>query len=646
MPFEPVVKPAAAGIGESADTVGLDRESAESFTNGSQNLVGRVLGGTYRILESLDEGGMGRLYRAEHVRLRRPIAVKVLANHLAHDAGALARFNREAEIVSQLHHPHIVHILDFDQTDEGAPYIVMELLQGESLARKLDRDRMLPIAEAVQIVAQIAGALQLAHQKGIVHRDLKPDNVFLIAIEDGQIFVKLLDFGISKSTSAAAKVTREFDVLGTPDYMAPEQAISTAKADHRADQFALASMTYEMLTGRMPFVAESVAELLHKVVHENPVSLSYYAPGLPAGIDTVVMRAMAKLPDARFPGIQDFAMALAQAAGVALHANPGVSNSTTPEPPPVMASLPNYNAGPARRTPSGDLSTIARQFEQSLQVPEVPRTAPRRFSTPDGITQTIPAPQHRSSGAGAGRGSGAGAGRGAGASNSGLRGTASDTVLDRVTEPSAEPPPPREPSGSPSDSGSGSRVPHRPVLRSNGPPDTNPAAGAAPQRHSIRPAEPAPATMRSHSPSSPAAGEVHRSYPPGKRPVGDLELAVADVRRAVSFGEQQRASVQARRVVHLARDCDERQARHCLSEATSLLEPLLMPQVGGSHRKVTLLNSRVSSQGDWTPGHFFLLSRIEQPATVEELLDISPLTRPETLCFIADLSGQGIVRID
>jgi hypothetical protein len=121
---------------------------------------------------------------------------------------------------------------------------------------------------------------------------------------------------------------------------------------------------------------------------------------------------------------------------------------------------------------------------------------------------------------------------------------------------------------------------------------------------------------------------------------------VADVRRAVAFGEHQRAAAQARRVVHMARDCEEKAARHFLAEATSLLEPLLVAQLGGMNRRVALINSRVSSQGDWTPAHFFLLSRIEQPATLEELLDISPLSRPETLCFIAELSAQGIVRVD
>jgi serine/threonine-protein kinase len=614
-----------------------DRSSVEVASSAFEDLTGQTLGGAYRILELLDEGGMGKLYRAEHVRLKRPIAVKVLASHLAHNEGALKRFNREAEIVSQLHHPHIVHILDFDQTELGAPYIVMELLQGESLARRLDRERMLPLSDVVQIVSQIAGALQIAHQTGVVHRDLKPDNVFLIAMEDAQIFVKLLDFGISKSTNIASRVTREFDVLGTPDYMAPEQAISTAKADHRADQFALASMTYEMLTGNMPFVAETVPALLHKVVNENPAPPSYYARGLPKDIDAIVLRAMAKLPDARYPHIQDFALALSHATEALLR-NDAVPPTRTPQTPPVMASLPTQRRrGSPNITPSGELLAIAQRYEQSLPVPENPRAN----VSDEAATRALPS-----------------VGR-----------------IPLFNEGASEPGTGSRSPFEPSEVGTGQRLPHRPMLRSNSPQERDSAKMV---RASIRPVDPMPPTMRSplpvpgstpplrgaHSPAPAiATGRPHSpgsnpppqrshspaqppSFLPGSRAISELESVIADVRRAVAFGEHHRAAAQARRVVHMARDCDERAARQCLAEATSLLEPLLVAQLGGMNRTVALINSRVSSQGDWTPAHFFLLSRIEQPATLEELLDISPLSRPETLCFITELSAQGIVRVD
>jgi serine/threonine-protein kinase len=620
MPFEPLVK----GVGDAGRALSApndqERSSIETTASGSHDLTGQILGGTYRILELLDEGGMGRLYRAEHLRLKRAVAVKVLANHLAHNEGALTRFNREAEIVSQLRHPHVVSILDFDQTEQGAPYIVMELLEGESLANKLDRCHSLPLTDVVRIVSQIAGALQTAHQMGIVHRDLKPDNVFLIAIEDEQIFVKLLDFGISKSTNAACKVTREFDVLGTPDYMAPEQAISTASADHRADQFALASMTYEMLTGKMPFTAESVPQLLYKVVNETPACPSVYAPSLSPIIDEVVLKGLEKKPGDRFPHIQDYAIALAQAAGVPV-VHTGLAPTAPPPlrdspPPPVMASLPrSVRPGAMDQTRTNELRVIAQRYEQSIRPPQAPRTTPIDADTALALQATGPLP-----------------------------------IFD-----SNEP-------------GTGPRMPLRPILRSNAPDARD--SGSVP-RFSVRPGESVAPTHRSPSPGSvpPIYARTPGSTPPlvrppssvpppysrkasvvreapTLRPISELESVIADVRRAVAFGEQQRASGQARRAVHLARDCDERAARVCLSEATTLLEPLLLPQVGGVGRQVTLINARVSSQGDWTPAHFFLLSQLEHPTTVDELLDISPLTRPETLCFIADLSAQGIVQIE
>ncbi|MGC4065505.1 MAG: protein kinase [Polyangiaceae bacterium] len=446
-------------------------------------------------------------------------------------------------------------------------------------------------------------------------------------MDDEQVFIKLLDFGISKSLSASSKVTREFDVLGTPDYMAPEQAISTAKADHRADQFALACMTYEMLTGRMPFAGGSVAELLHKVVHENPVLPSYYAPGLPQGMDGVLMRAMAKLPDARYPTIQDFAAAFAHTAGVVLRQGSSPFLGHTPESPPVLASLPRRSNYP-NRAPSENFGRAAYTHEQALPIPEVPRRG-----TPDGVTQPIPTSARLPNFEGeptekfpafppnASRGQSAFDHR-----------TRSDRPApERFPNEHSRSDRPMSERPHAADAGSGVRLPQRPALRSN-----------APTPQSLRNKEPSPATLRSHVPTG---DPLRRAASPGPRPLSELEAAISDVRRALSFGEQSRAENQARRAVLLARDCEERAARQCLSTATSLLEPLLLPLLGGAHRKVELVNTRVSSQGDWTPAHFFLLSRIEQPATVDELLDISPLTRPETLCFIAELSAQGIVRV-
>jgi serine/threonine protein kinase len=515
------------------------------------------LRGTYRILELLDEGGMGRLYRAEHIRLNRPIAVKVLANHLATDAGALTRFQREAAIVSQLHHPHIVHILDFDTTESGAPYIVMELLQGESLAKRLDRDRKLPIAVAGEIVGQIASALNLAHQQGIVHRDLKPDNVFLLRVDAGQVFVKLLDFGISKSASVASKVTREFDVLGTPDYMAPEQAINTTRADHRADQFSLGAMTYEMLTGRTPFLAESLPELLRKLVHERPPPPSEFVHGIGTAVDQVILRAMAKDADERFASVQDFAYELAQAAGISLHsAPPPLAQTSRParrSQPPLMASLPQHHWDPQDE-----------YQELNLPLPEVPLERGRPLERQQPVRR---APRSH-----------------------GTDDSCSDSNL----------PPP------------------------------------APVRVAT---EAVPTTLRSGITASqpPIAPEVPS--------IAELAGAITEVRRAMAFGEKQRALAQARRAIHLAHVAASNEAKHLLAEASSTLELVLLPAVGGLQKKLSLKHAKPAQSADLTPGHFFLISRLESPVTLEELLDLSPFSRPETLGFIADLVAHQIVLV-
>ncbi|HYQ18706.1 MAG TPA: serine/threonine-protein kinase, partial [Polyangiaceae bacterium] len=242
-------------------------------------LLGTTLRGTYKILRTLDQGGMGLVFEAEHVRLKRRLAVKVLAQHLVKDALALARFNREAEIISQLQHPHVVQVTDFDTTESGELYLVMELLSGESLATRLERERCLPIADALRIAHQASSGLAAAHAAKIVHRDLKPANIFLTHVPGQGTVVKLLDFGISKRSGAAKGLTGEYDILGTPDYMAPEQALGkTAQVDHRGDQYALAVITYEMLAGRTPFAGDDVMEVLRQVIGAEPPPIEQLAP--------------------------------------------------------------------------------------------------------------------------------------------------------------------------------------------------------------------------------------------------------------------------------------------------------------------------------------------------------------------------------
>jgi serine/threonine-protein kinase len=271
---------------------------------------GTVLHGTYRILRPLAEGGCGEIYVAVHTRLPREFAVKLLHRHFAASAQALSRFRREAEITSALRHPHVVQVVDFNVTDDGIPYLVMELLDGQSLAKRVASLGVLDPFEAVGIIDQIAEALDAAHTLGIVHRDLKPENVILLPLEGCQDFVKVVDFGISHA-SWGPRLTIETRVAGTPQFMAPEQALGMRdEIDHRTDQFALAAMAYNMLTGREPFSAAEALSVMYQVVHEAPPPPSSCAPWLTAAVDAVVAQGLAKRPADRFPDTPAFARAL------------------------------------------------------------------------------------------------------------------------------------------------------------------------------------------------------------------------------------------------------------------------------------------------------------------------------------------------
>ena len=275
--------------------------------------VGAVLGDTYRIVRPLAEGGCGEVYVAAHARLPSEVAIKILHRTLARDAQALARFRQEAEITSALRHPHIVQMFDFNVTEQGIPYLVMELLAGRLLASDMVPDRPLEPRAALRIIEQIAQALQFAHDRGIVHRDLKPETVILLSVDGLDDFVKVLDFGISQA-SWRTRLTGEPIVAGTPQYMAPEQACGLRDAiDHRADQFSLAAIAYRMLTGREPFGGDDVIAVLHQVVHAQPSPPSSLAPRLGAEVDVVIGRGLSKEPADRHPSITAFAEALREA---------------------------------------------------------------------------------------------------------------------------------------------------------------------------------------------------------------------------------------------------------------------------------------------------------------------------------------------
>jgi serine/threonine-protein kinase len=321
-------------------------------------LVGETLSNAYRVIRLIGEGAMGGIYEARLLRLDKRVAIKVLARELAANSEAMARFHREAEITSQLGHPHIINVFDFGTTDRGQPYLVMEYLEGEDLAYKIARKGVLTLAAAVRITRQVASALAETHAKGIVHRDLKPANVFIVRVQN-EDFAKILDFGISKVRAASTALTNGSTLMGTPMYMAPEQAKGEAELDHLTDQWALACITYEMLAGRPPFMGDDTAALLYQVVHEDPPRLSNFVKDLPSDVERVVRRALIKHPPDRFPNVTAFARALeAAAAGRPLPPEPvgdapgGPGGSLSAgEAPPTLAGAEAFAPAPGRRGP-------------------------------------------------------------------------------------------------------------------------------------------------------------------------------------------------------------------------------------------------------------------------------------------------------
>ncbi len=264
-------------------------------------VIGAVLG-NYRVLEPLSHGDAGSVYRAEHTVLGRPAAVKILRPELTTNPELVHRFLNEAKAATSIRHPGIVEVYDFGASPDGTWYIVMELLEGSSLASRLGERGRLPEAEAAFIARGVASALRAAHQQGIIHRDLKPDNIFLVPDPDGPTGerIKVLDFGIAKLTDPKRTFQTQAGVLiGTPIYMPPEQARGASAIDHRADLYALGCMLYQMLAGRPPFVSPNAAELIKMHLVTAPEPPSRYAPVSPQ-LEQIVMRLLEKEPGARF----------------------------------------------------------------------------------------------------------------------------------------------------------------------------------------------------------------------------------------------------------------------------------------------------------------------------------------------------------
>lgn len=336
----------------------------------SDNQIGRVLAGRYRIEALLGRGGVGSVYRAEQVGLGRKVAVKVLLDEYAQLAELRKRFEREARTLSALSHPHIVGITDFGIAD-AVPFLCMELLEGKSLEQLIAEGTPAP-ARALDIVSQILEALAFAHAQGIVHRDLKPGNVFLQKVSTKRDHVKLLDFGLAKfleppdDGSHSATLTKTGAIFGTPAYMSPEQCVGSA-ADARADVYAVGIILFETLTGRRPFLGGTRSDLMKAHVLTPPPPLAQAKPGLQVApeLEALVQKALAKEPKDRFQDGGQMLAALERIPGVSLRESS--AEVTTPPESPKAASIAPVVA-PQRR------STIAET------TPALPRTAPARRS--------------------------------------------------------------------------------------------------------------------------------------------------------------------------------------------------------------------------------------------------------------------------
>ncbi len=321
-PSDPSVPPAAprpsTEIGAAPDELAHTHAAQGSTPPSGETdpIVGRVLNGLYRIGERIGEGGMGAVYRAEHVNLKKEFAIKVLTPDVASRDVALERLRQEAVAASSIDHPNIVRVVNLDETEDGLLYIVMELLSGMSLAERIE-ESVLDAHDAIEIGLQICSALQATHARGIVHRDLKPDNIFLTTVH-GETIVKILDFGISKvkrDDAESVRVTKTGQLVGTPLYMSPEQAKGESGMDHRVDIYALGVLLYEMVAGEPPFTGSNYFQILWKHGNEIPPRPSSHdhARAIPHVLEEAILRALAKDPEQRFESMNEFAEELRRA---------------------------------------------------------------------------------------------------------------------------------------------------------------------------------------------------------------------------------------------------------------------------------------------------------------------------------------------
>ena len=362
-------------------------------------LIGETLAGKYKIERLIKTGGMGSVYRGRHVLMDKTVAIKVLRPSLAGDDAVVARFSREAKAASKISHPHAVSVTDFGEAENGVVFMVMEYLDGRTLKQAIASEGPLTLDRAVEIVRQVAGALDVAHSQGVIHRDLKSENIMLVH-HNGDEWAKVLDFGIAKilqpiGSAADVDITQANLVVGTPQYMSPEQCSQSGALDARSDVYSLGIIIHEMLTGQLPFTGESATVVMMKQVQDPPPSVLASQAQLPAAVDQVIKRALAKQPIDRFQSAGELSSALAEAASEEPAEAPVVTgaaatNANTPVAVPVVADDMDEETVVRPRTevravPSGEFVSVYREAPAVT----VDRFNPWRIIVPSAIALVV-----------------------------------------------------------------------------------------------------------------------------------------------------------------------------------------------------------------------------------------------------------------
>ncbi len=382
-------------------------QHAQRAREAREALVGKTIAGRYVLRGLLGHGGMGAVYEAEHLGLGKRVAIKFVDPEFATDEKVVARFAREARAMSAMESAHIVTVFDAG-TEDGRPYLVMELLRGEDLGQRLRRTRRVALAEAMHIVAQVLKGLARAHAAGIIHRDLKPDNVFLLKHDTDPLFAKIVDFGISKierprANTSPLALTGRGTVLGTPFYMSPEQAQASPDVDSRADLYSVGAILFECLTGRPPHTGESYEQIILSICMREAPSVQVYDPALPDDVAAFVTRSLLRDRAQRFTS--------AERMLAALHEVAPIERTRVPLDPPAPGTLLSsavrvpdatvLDGGPARGSrPPDEVSNVTRLGVASLGTASTepahtprPEPAPARTFEPERRQEKVTRPE-------------------------------------------------------------------------------------------------------------------------------------------------------------------------------------------------------------------------------------------------------------